>query len=68
MRNFAVIDKSNNEMAIFRLVRTAYEFNHSPEYRFIDLTNDLLLPVKFPTPAKALEWLDIGFAWEEVSY
>lgn len=64
MRKYFVIDKANLKSAIFLLAKD--EINLT--YRFIDLSDDSILPICFKNVAQALNWLDIGYEWDSVEF
>lgn len=64
MRKYFVIDKANLKSAIFLLAKD--EINLT--YRFIDLSDDSILPIRFKSVAQALNWLDIGYKWDLVEF
>lgn len=57
MRKYFVIDKANLQSAIFLLAKDEIDLT----YRFIDLTDASVLPIRFKSVAQALNWLDIGY-------
>lgn len=64
MRKYFVIDKANLQSAIFLLAKDEIDLT----YRFIDLSNDSILPIRFKNVVQALNWLDIGYEWDSVEF
>ena len=63
MRRFMVYFMENEELTsnILALVKEWNVEENKPQYRFVNFDSDSLLPEVFPTPAKALDWLDWAF-------
>lgn len=64
MRKYFVIDKANFQSAIFLLAKDEIDLT----YRFIDLTDASVLPIRFKNVPQALNWLDIGYEWDSVEF
>lgn len=64
MRKYFVLNKETLKSAIFLLVKDEIDL----AYRFVDLTNTIILPNRFKSVAQAFNWLDIGYEWDVVDF
>lgn len=64
MRKYFVLNKETLKSAIFLLVRDEIDLT----YRFVDLTNTIILSSRFKSVAQAFNWLDIEYEWDVVDF